>query len=864
MEFRVLGPLEVRDGGRAVSLGGPKPRALLGALLLHAGEAVSTERLVDELWGDRPPAAARKLVARYVHTLRKQLGRSALVTQAPGYLIRRDLHVLDLHEFERLVEEARSVDLARAVDLRRRALALWRGPPLADVVFEGPARYEVSRLAELHLATQVDRIEGELELGRHAQLIPELESLVALHPYQERLHALMMLALYRSGRQADALRTYRALRTRLSEELGLEPGQELRDLEAAVLRQDPSLPFDQRGSQPRSEPEAPTVSSRPRSEDEVRPVTVLVADIVGSRVLIERLPPGEAEALVAECVVQMSSAVEEFGGAVHSREDDGICACFGVGRAREDDPERAIRTALRILEVVGGYARDVAQTWRVPDFGVRVGIDTGRASHARADMSDFADRIRRAAPPGAIAVGEETERRLAHRFAFEPLGAARASRLIGLRAPSRAPALRPLVGRDSEVARFALATTELAAGRGQALLIAGEPGIGKTRLLAELRARIPEPVTWLEGHCLSYGGPRSSPFVDAFRLWLGVETGAAEILVRTRVRARLAPLFGADEQRFLPVLGRLLGIDSGASAEVRRDDLATTATRHAYTAWVEQLARKTPVVLAIEDMHWADASTRELAEDLLSLTDDAPLLLVSTLRRDPDSEGWRFRSRLLGDFSHRGAELVLEPLSPEETSRLLATLLPGPFDEPTRAEIVARAEGNPLYLEELLRALIAGGSLEQRHRTWTTTLSPARLLPPTLENLLVARIDRLEPGARRLAQLAAVIGREFPVSVLSRTAQDDTLNGLRGLLRAEIVREVRRYPELVCAFRHGLLQEAALSTLASSRRRELYRRVASAFEQVYADSLDDHLERLAHYHAQAGDLGRAREYSERE
>jgi DNA-binding SARP family transcriptional activator len=853
MEFRVLGPLEVRADGRTVPLGGPKPRALLGALLLHVDEVISTERLVDELWGERPPAGARKLVPGYVHALRKQVGRSVLVTSAPGYVARLDSHALDLHEFERLLEEARSADLAGGVELRRRALALWRGPPLADLVFEGPSRHEVSRLAELRLSTQVDRIEGELELGRHTQLIGELESLVALHPYQERPHALLMLALYRSGRQADALRTYREVRTRLSDELGLEPGQGLRELEATMLRQDPSLALEQRQLQGRSEAEAATSSSRPEIEDEIRLVTVLAADVVGSSALVERLSAGDAKAFVGECVDQMSNAVEEFGGTVDSREADGICASFGVGRAREDDPERAVRTGLRILEIVGGYARDAAETWLVPDFAVRVGIDSGRASAARGDISELADRVCRAAPPGAIAVGEETERRLLHRFAFEPLRDVSASRLIGPHAPSRAPALRPLVGRDREVERIEAAAAELAAGRGQALLIVGEPGIGKTRLLAELRARVPDPVTWLEGHCLSYGRVPSAPFVEALRRWLGVDSGDAEIVLRTRARARLPPLLGPHAQTLLPALGRLIGIDLGEHADAQRGDLVTVQTSRSYRAWVEALTRHSPVVLAIEDLQWADASTRELAEDLMGLTDEAPLLLVSTLRRDPESEGWRFRSRMLADFAHRGSELALDPLHHDDASRLLGTLLPGPFDEPTREEIVARAEGNPLYLEELLRALIAGGGLEQRHRTWTTTVNPSRLLPPTLENLLVARIDRLDESARRLAQVAAVIGREFPVSVLSVVAGGDSHDALRRLLRAEIVREVRRYPELVCAFRHSLLQEAALGTLTSARRRELYRRVASAFEELYAGSLGEHRERLAHYHARAGD-----------
>lgn len=241
MEFLILGPLEVRNGEQTVRLGAAKQRTLLGVLLLHANATVSTSRLIDELWGERPPATALNLVQGYVHALRKQLADDLVETQAPGYRLHVDPRSLDLLEFERLTEEARTAPLARAVELRKRALALWRGPPLADVVLEGPERHNLSRLEELRLTTLIERIEAELELGRHAQVVGELEALVAEHPYQERSTGLLMLALYRSGRQAESLGVYRAARRRLGDELGLQPGRELRDLEAAILRQDATL-----------------------------------------------------------------------------------------------------------------------------------------------------------------------------------------------------------------------------------------------------------------------------------------------------------------------------------------------------------------------------------------------------------------------------------------------------------------------------------------------------------------------------------------------------------------------------------------------------------------------------------------------
>lgn len=240
LEFLILGPLEVRRGSTTLEIGSGKQRALLGVLLLHAGEAISTGRLVDELWGERPPATAEKLVQGYVHALRKQLGDGVLETRAPGYRIAVG-ESLDLQQFEELTSAARAASLTESVALRERALALWRGAPLADVALAGPAQQTVARLGEARLATQIELIDARLALGGHARVVGELEALTAAHPYQEKLTGQLMLALYRSGRQAEALDVYRRIRTRLDDELGLEPGQELRDLETAILRQDPSL-----------------------------------------------------------------------------------------------------------------------------------------------------------------------------------------------------------------------------------------------------------------------------------------------------------------------------------------------------------------------------------------------------------------------------------------------------------------------------------------------------------------------------------------------------------------------------------------------------------------------------------------------
>jgi DNA-binding SARP family transcriptional activator len=237
VEYAVLGPLEVRSDGRTISIGRGKQRALLAVLALDAGRVVPIDTLIDELWGDAPPATATTALHVYVSKLRKALGEGAIETRPPGYLLRCSPEDVDLRRFEQLTAKARGAEPARAAALLREALGLWRGSALADVDLP----LEAARLEELRLAVLEHRIDADLARGAAAELVGELEALVAAHPLRESLRAQLMLALYRAGRQAEALETYRAARRGLIDELGIEPGVRLQQLEQAILRQDVSL-----------------------------------------------------------------------------------------------------------------------------------------------------------------------------------------------------------------------------------------------------------------------------------------------------------------------------------------------------------------------------------------------------------------------------------------------------------------------------------------------------------------------------------------------------------------------------------------------------------------------------------------------
>jgi DNA-binding SARP family transcriptional activator/class 3 adenylate cyclase len=895
IEFRVLGPLQVVKEERVLALGGRKQRGLLALLLLDRDRVVPRDRVIDALWGQRPPASAANSVHVYVSKVRRLLEdeesghQAALVTEAPGYLLRVPAGALDADEFERLLAEGSAAlaagEFAHAEAILGDALAAWRGPALADLASEPFVQPEIARLEALRLEALEKRFEAMLAVGRQAEAVAELQALVGLHPLDERLRAQLMVALYRSARHAEALETYRAHRRLLSEELGLEPSPELRRLEQAILRQDESLgPLVRLAPRVAAAPNAseppPTVSAAvaPRPlEDERRPVTVLFADIVGSTALGERLEPDEAKVLVGECVTMMSVAVDEYGGTVQAYQGDGICAYFGVPSAHEDDPERAARAALRILEVVHGYSRDIESAWGISGFAVRVGVNSGPAAVglvgsvkpeavALGDATNIAARLQAAAEPGTILVGQTTSRRLAGRFALEPIGEltvkgreepVAAYRL--LRAKEREPRVptTALYGRDRELEHLHTVVDDLASGRGRVVLVTGMPGIGKTRLLTELASLAGDSATWLEGRCHSYGGLPGWPFVEVLLGWLGAEIGEPEIAIRTKARAGLGALFSDGVDDVLVPLASLLRLrlESHPTAPGNGVEVA-------YLRWLEALAAERPVIVAVEDTQWADAPTRELAKALLGLTDHAPVALVLTEEPIPGSEGAALRLHALGHYGHRTIDLPLGALSETASEQLLAALVGDQVDRSTRIGLIQEAEGNPLYLEELARAFVEG-ALEPRGRTWTMTMGSHDLLPPTLENLLVARIDRLPDGPRRLAQIAAAIGRTFPVGVLEEVAGESVHDALTALLRAEIVREVSRYPELECSFTHGLLREAALSTVTAARKRGLYARIAASFETRYTDSLDEHLERLAHYHGQAGNLPKALEYAER-
>ncbi len=365
MEFLVLGPLEVRDGDRPVPLGGLRQRALLAILLTRANEVVSRDSLVDELWGDSSPETATNVLQGYISHLRKAVGTDVLQTRAPGYVAVVAATDLDLRRFEELLERGSVAltggDAAAAGQDLREALGLWRGPALADFAYEPFAQAEIARLEGLRLTALERRIEADLALGREGESIGELEALVAKHPLRERFRALLMLALYRAGRQAEALEAYQQARYAFVDELGIDPSPALQELERAILRQDPSLDLA-----PTSVPPADIVEPRPeRGSIIVVPADPIAIDsLLSVAEPLARNPPRE---LIMALLLAGEDSLWEASALLESRRADlgarGISARAAAFTTRDRGDDLTILVAeqdadLLLVDAPAGFLRN--------------------------------------------------------------------------------------------------------------------------------------------------------------------------------------------------------------------------------------------------------------------------------------------------------------------------------------------------------------------------------------------------------------------------------------------------------------------------------------------------------------------------
>jgi DNA-binding SARP family transcriptional activator len=672
VDYRILGRLTV-VADTELPLGGPRQRGILALLLLRAGQVVATDRLAEELWHGRPPRGAQITLRSYISRLRSTLvpaaGRPVLVTQAPGYLLDVGPADVDAARFEALVRDGQAALAAArpgaAADLLRTALALWRGPVLEDLGDLALVRTERARLDGLRLAAVESRMEADLALGRHAEIISELEAMLAEHPLRESLHGLRMLALYRCGRQAEALAAYRSARTVLAEELGIEPGTALRRRHEAILRQEPSL-----------EPAA--------------------------------------------------------------------------------------------------------------------------------DVTVTASAVRRrdsAAPPGRA---------------------------------------EPFVGRDEELAQFRGALEDARAGRGNVLLLVGEPGIGKSRMIQEFGAEARAVGfdvlcgrAWEE-----QGAPPFWPWVQALRAW--VERLEPSIL-RTACGSEASVL----GQLVPAVAERLPGL-------ARSPELAPAYARFrlfdAVTRLLCRAAAERPLLLALDDLHRADAASLRLLQFLAREVAGARLLIVGAYRDLDKEHEVVFRDVLAELWREPGTlHLRLAGLRRPEIAQYVELVSGQRTAEPLVGALQARTGGNAFFLRELVRLLLAEGGLDQFEQL-------GGRIPHGVQAAVERRLEALPAEqARATLALAAVIGRVFCVNALSAAGDAPAELLLGHLDQACAVGLVTELPDEPGRYRftHALIRDALYAGLSGARKARLHLRVGEALEYLHGADPDLHLAELAHHFRQS-------------
>jgi predicted ATPase/DNA-binding SARP family transcriptional activator/class 3 adenylate cyclase len=908
VQFRILGPLEVLDDhGRPLALGGAKQRALLAVLLLHAGQVVSADRLIDALWGEDPPETARSVLQVYVANLRKVLeptrpkrtSSSLLRTQPPGYLLNLDGHALDLDRFERLAAEGRAAlaagDPAQTARLLREAVELWRGPALADLALEPFAQAAVIRLEEQRLGALEDRIDADLACGGDTKLVGELEALVTAHPLRERLRGQLLLAFYRSGRQAEALAAYQQTRQTLADELGIDPSPPLQQLQRAILTQDPALDWAPPGLEEPvrlTVPAAPAMvtastatTPEPASEELLDPplrdqpiemrrtITVLCLGISATRHGKE-LDPELLRDLETSYLSELRAVLERHGGTIQGLRGQAPTVIFGYPVLHENDPLRAVRAATEAREAVRRASAEFASTWKIT-LAVSAGLQTGEVVITQGDdgrplltgaTPRLARQLEQSAAPGEVLLGTttyglvrdavriEAGAPLAVRGRGEPLAA---WRLLTVHPHTSGHARRldiPMVGRVRELSLLDAAFQRSLADRAcQLVTVLGLAGVGKSRLAAELltQAAATRPLV-LSGRCLDYGeGTTFWPIGELVRQAAGV----TDADTNDQVRAKLAGLLVGDAQAML-LTERVAALIGLVEASAPAEELNWALRR-----LLEALARHQPLIVVLDDLHWAEPALLDLVDYLADWVRNAPLLLVCLARPEllDARPGW-------GGGKLNATSILLEPLGGAECSQLVDHLLAGPGAEPVRARITAAAEGNPLYVEELVAMLIEDGLLTHADGQWITTGALDSIpVPPTTSALLAARLDRLADEERTVIERASVVGQVFYRGAVVELAPGPVRPAvpahLLTLVRKQLVRPdpAGLAGDDAFRFRHLLIRDAAYQALSKRERARLHERFAGWLEHTvgerigeYEEIIGYHLEEAHRYRAELG------------
>jgi class 3 adenylate cyclase/tetratricopeptide (TPR) repeat protein len=615
------------------------------------------------------------------------------------------------------------------------------------------------------------------------------------------------------------------------------------------------------------------LAARTTIEGERKQVTVLFADVKGFTSISEKLDPEDVQTLISECLVFFTEEIHRYEGAIAQFLGDGVMALFGAPLAHEDAPQRALYAALAIRERLKEYSEKLKV--QGIDFNMRIGLNTGLVVvgkigddltmeyTAMGDTVNLASRMESTAQPGTIQVSENTYRLTEGYFEFKPLGEkelkgktepVKSYQLLGVgQAKTRlgvsvARGLTPFVGRQKELDQLVESFGRAKKGQGQVVGIVGEPGVGKSRLLLQLRSMLPQgEYGYLEGDCLHYGGSIAYlPFLDMLRAYFDFTEGEQESLVKIKMAKRIASL---DEklQDILPPLQDVLSLKVQDEEYLKLEP--QQRREQVFEAIRTLLIRESlnrPLILAIEDLHWIDNTSEELLTYFIDGLANTRVLLI-LLYRPEYTPVWVSKSYY--------SQIRVDQLPTGSSSELVQAILEGgEVAADLRTLILTRASGNPLFIEEFTRTLLERGYIQRQDGHYMLTAKPSDIqVPDTIQGIIAARIDRLEANLKRIMQVASVIGRDFAYRILQTiTAMKQELKScLLNLQELEFIYEKSLFPELEYIFKHALTQEVAYNSLLLKRRKEIHEKIGQAIENLYPDRLEEFYEILAHHYSRS-------------
>jgi len=629
------------------------------------------------------------------------------------------------------------------------------------------------------------------------------------------------------------------------------------------------------------------------AQGERRIITALFCDVVRSTALAEHLDPEDWREIMNRAFAVLTGPIERYEGTVARLMGDAFLAFFGAPAAHEDDPQRAVFAALEILNEVKPFAAQIKGQYGL-DFAVRVGINTGPvvvgdvgSQHvaeytAMGDAVNLAARMEQVAQPGTIQIAEDTQRLVAPIFDLEDLGGidvkgksapVRAYRVLAAKArPGQLRGIKgvsaPLIGRDREMAQMRDVMEHLRQGRGQVVCLVGEAGLGKSRLLEEARK------LWLLGNAgYSWEYVQSSPYDSARpyglfqkygRDMFGIHLDDPPEVIHQKVAKGFVGVPRASDMCKVTMEHVIASKAIRDTRDYQAEDIKQNLYGITLRAW--ENASAFPSVCVFDDAHWADQASVDLLVHVFRVTESRPMLFVCALRPERESPGWQIKVKAEAAYPGHYTEIVLAPLDTQRTSDLVSALLNiADLPRDLRELIIRKAEGNPYFVEEVVRGLIEQGIVYQTDDglRWKAATNLEEIaIPDTVHALLVARIDRLDVETRATLQLASVIGRIFDVRIL-KAVSTSTMSldlQLAALQRVELVRALARKAGVEYAFKHELARDAAYNTILLRRRRELHRQVGEAMERLFGDRIEEHAHRLAQHFAAGGDSDRAYRY----